>query len=641
MMRALPWLPEPPEDLKEQLKALSEATDAIGSELRFLASYRLNDSQLNKLAKVLRALKESGADLSPLTSFKLGVTGNVTTELFTPLLRASSLRYGVDLDIYEAEFDQTAQESLNADSGLNNAGCEAVFFAIDFRNLPFALRPGDADGEKSIVESVFNSLMRFREGILQQNSCLFIFQTLVPPVENIFGNHERQISGTMRSMFARFNAMLFEHAGNTGDLVFDAAQLAETIGLENWHDPVSWHMGKLAFAPSLAPLYTDHLARVIATTKGKSRRVLVLDLDNTLWGGVIGDDGMEGISIGQGSALGESYLAIQKTALDLRQRGIVLAVCSKNDDEAARRPFREHPEMLLKEEHISVFQANWDDKATNIQAIADHLSLGLDSFVFLDDNPAERARVRQMLPDVAVPELPDDPALYPRALLTSGYFDTVCFSEEDKKRAEYYNGNAQRLQLQENLGDYDEYLKSLEMTVKFQPFDDLGRMRITQLINKTNQFNLTTIRHPETRVAEMQNDPCFFTLQVRLEDRFGDNGMISVVICREEEDRWDIVTWLMSCRVLKRKAEESVLAELVSHARERGIKRLTGSYIPTAKNTLVREHYANLGFTKTGGKDGGETEWELDPDTYKAQDLPLNIERSGFDAPNEKIAVNK
>ena len=241
-----------------------------------------------------------------------------------------------------------------------------------------------------------------------------IFQTFVPPAEPLFGSLDRAIAGTMRNLLETINRELAQSALASGDILLNVAALAETVGLADWHNPGLWNLGKFPFADELLPLYADHVARTVAAMRGKGGRALILDLDNTVWGGVIGDDGMQGIKIAQGDSCGEAHLAVQRLALDLRRRGVVLAVCSKNTDEVAREPFLKHPEMLLKLDHIAVFQANWNDKATNIQAIATELSLGVETMVFLDDKPAERKRVRDMLPEVAVPELPEDPALYAR-----------------------------------------------------------------------------------------------------------------------------------------------------------------------------------------------------------------------------------
>jgi FkbH-like protein len=396
-------------------------------------------------------------------------------------------------------------------------------------------------------------------------------------------------------------------------------------------------MGKFSFSDSLIPLYSDHVARKVAAIRGKSGKVLVLDLDNTVWGGVIGDDGLEGIKIAQGDARGEAHLAVQRLALDLRQRGIVLAVSSKNTDEVARQPFLKHPEMLLKLDHIAVFQANWNDKATNLQAIADELSLGIDSLVFLDDNPAERGLVRKLLPQVSVPELPEDPAYYARTLAAGGYFEAVAFASEDLKRAGFYQDNAKRADLQKQVGGVDAYLASLDMTITFQPFDDAGRARIVQLINKSNQYNLTTRRYTDPEVADAENDLAVFTLQVRLDDIFGNNGMISVVICRPwDSETWEIDTWLMSCRVLGRKVEHMVLREILKHARAAGVRSLYGTYRPTDRNKLVVDHYAKLGFTKVVEEESGLTRWELTVEGAEPESAPMNVVSQGFAAVHEE-----
>jgi len=355
----------------------------------------------------------------------------------------------------------------------------------------------------------------------------------------------------------------------------------------------------------------------------------VLDLDNTLWHGVIGDDGLEGIVIGQGDATGEAHLAVQECALALRNRGIVLAVSSKNNEDIARGPFREHPEMRLREGHIAVFRANWNDKAGNIKAIAKELSLGLDAVVLLDDDPAERQLVRRLLPQVAVPELPSDPALYVRTLLASGYFEAVSYLEEDRKRGEFYRDNSHRQALQEDASDGAAYLASLKMVLTIQPFDEAGRKRIAQLINKSNQFNLTTRRYSEAEVREIEGDPNCFTLQARLTDIFGDNGMISVVVCRRVDKDWEVDSWLMSCRVFARGVENAILQELVREARHRGVRSIIGRYRPTARNKLVEDHYSKLGFALIRSHEDGTTVWQLFCEGAVNAIAPIEVRRLG------------
>jgi FkbH-like protein len=631
----LAWLPAAPDEFSLQCRQLSGDPSDLGKRVQRLASHALDENQLNRLAKAIQKARDAGHSLAPLTPFRIGLISNATSHFIMPALVASAARHGVALECIEADYDQVMQTALSPDSPINQARCDAVLMAIDQRGLALNPTPGDAQAAQQTVEAALAYMDTIRKGLRSHSKAICILQTLPRPAESSFGSFDLVLSGTKRQLVDEVNRGIARDVAGTEDLLLDVAHIAETVGVADWHDATLWNMAKLPFASAFLPLYADHVCRLIAALRGKSRKCLILDLDNTVWGGVIGDDGLEGIVIGQGDATGEAHLEVQRTALTLRDRGVVLAVSSKNTDEIARQPFREHPEMLLREEHIAVFQANWNDKATNIKAIADELSLGLDAMVFLDDNPAERGLVRQMLPQVAVPELPDDPALYARTLLAAGYFEAIAFSGEDRRRAEFYQNNARRVTLQKQAGDVDAYLASLNMRMTLQPFDDTGRARIAQLINKSNQFNLTTRRYTEADVAAAQNDPDAFTLQVRLADGLGDNGMISVLICRREQDDWIIDTWLMSCRVLGRKVETAVLQELITQAAARGIRRLVGSYLPTEKNKLVEDHYAKLGFTLFDKPASGGTRWELRVDGAFIVTPPIAIQRVGFAQPAE------
>jgi FkbH-like protein len=375
----------------------------------------------------------------------------------------------------------------------------------------------------------------------------------------------------------------------------------------------------------MIPLYADNIMRIIAAQMGRSRRVLVLDLDNTMWGGIVGDDGIERLVLGSGSPLGEAHAALQRMALSLKQRGIILCVSSKNDETIALDAFRNHPEMILKEDDIVAFRVNWEDKAANIKAIADAIDLGLDSFVFLDDNPAERKRVRDALPSVAVPELPEDPSDWLMVIQAAGYFEQTSFSREDQLRAGFYKANALRAAQMERIGNHDDYLRSLGMRLSIAPFDGPGCKRIAQLISKSNQFNLTTRRYSDAEITALQSDPDAITVQARLEDIFGDNGMISTVICRRDGQRCDVDSWIMSCRVLGHRVEEAILGHLVAQVRLLGLTEIIGRYIPTARNELVRDHYSRLGFAQIAAENG-ETVWRLAVDSYCDKDLPMTID---------------
>jgi FkbH-like protein len=627
----LQWLPRAPQDFSERVKALGSSSQPLGREIQALALHGLDMNQLTRLAKAMSKALSREESLDPLVPFRLAVLSNSTIDLVVPALVASAARHGVALEVIQPSYDQVAQEALTPDSKVNSSRPDAVLLALDYRALPLKLSLGDAESASATVQGAVGYLRALRDGIKANSSAICIFQTFAPPVESLFGSMDRAQPGTLRWLIDRINAELAEFVPGSGDVLLDVAALAETVGLANWHNTQLWNMAKFSFSDEFVPLYADHVARTVAAIRGKSRKALILDLDNTVWGGVIGDDGLEGIKIAQGDATGEAHLAVQRLALDLRQRGIVLAVSSKNTDEVARTPFQQHPEMLLKLDHIAVFQANWNDKATNIQAIAEELSLGLDAMVFLDDNPVERGLVRKLIPQVAVPELPEDPAYYARTLTAAGYFEAVAFATEDLKRAGFYQDNAKRASLQKQVGGVDAYLASLDMTITFQPFDATGRARIVQLINKSNQYNLTTRRYTDPEIKAAEDDPEVFTLQVRLADIFGDNGMISVILCRPTaEGVWDIDTWLMSCRVLGRRVEHMVLREILKHARAAGIHTITGTYRPTDRNKLVIDHYARLGFTQSHGDDSGLTRWELPVEGAEPESAPMKVVSHGF-----------
>ena len=628
----LAWLPAPPPDFAARCRMLAGGEADLGPRLQALACFGLDENQLTRLARTIDQARQEGRSLAPLEPFRLGIVSNATSHFLVPALVATAARHGIALECLEAGFDQAMQEALSADSPLNSAGLDAVLLAIDYRGLPLRITPGDAEAAQRTVAAALDHVDRMRAGLHANGTTLCLLQTLARPVEAHFGSLDLVLPGTLRSLIDAINRGLAERVAGSADLLFDVAGLAETVGLADWHAPTLWNMAKLPFASDFLPLYAEHACRLIAALRGKSRRCLILDLDNTVWGGVIGDDGLEGIVIGPGDATGEAHLAVQQTALRLRERGVVLAVSSKNNDETARLPFRQHPEMLLREDHIAIFQANWNDKATNIKAIAEALSLGLQSMTFLDDNPVERGLVRQLLPQVAVPELPDDPALYARTLLAGGYFEAVTFSAEDRQRADFYQDNARRIALQQGAGDVAAYLASLDMVLTIQPFDATGRARIAQLIGKSNQFNLTTRRYSEAEVAELEGDPDCLAWQVRLADAFGDNGMISIVICRRSGVDWSIDTWLMSCRVLGRRVEEALLQELLSAARRQGIKRLLGGYRPSGRNQLVEDHYGKLGFELLERHADGSTEWALKvADGVPAEHLPMVIRYLGVE----------
>ena len=638
MLSDLAWLPAPASDFRERVRALrAEAAapaDDFVDRATALATTALDENQLRQLAHLGRDLVAADAVPAGYSRLKLGLIGDGTLALSAPVIAGSGLRHGVLIEVIEGAYGSAVQEALDTSGALHSAGLDMVLVAADVRLLGINRAASSLEDADNKVAAAFGQLKLIVEGLKPAVSAAVLVQTIVPPFEPLFGSFDRVEPTSAFAMTGALNRRLADWAGAGQIVLVDIARLAFSIGLERWDAPGHWHASKLAFAPEMAPVYGDVVARTIAALRGRARKCLVLDLDNTLWGGVIGDDGVGGIKLGQGSAAGEAFLAIQETALELRRRGVVLAVCSKNEEAAALLPFREHPEMILKEDHIAVFQANWTDKAANLRAIAETLNIGIDALVFLDDNPAERAQVRRALPLVAVPELPDEPALYPRMLMAAGYFEAVAFTQDDRERAGMYQANAARSAAVQASGDLESYLASLGMTCTIRPVDATTRARTAQLINKSNQFNLTTRRYTEGQVEAAEQNPARWISQIRLVDRFGDNGVICILIADCHVDHWDIDTWLMSCRVLGRRVQDAALAHLAAAARARGARRLIGRYIPSPKNAMVRDHYAKLGFTQIDEELGGETVWELDLANYAAPDLPMVV-----DDPAQSIAA--
>jgi FkbH-like protein len=631
----LPWLLMAPTTFRQELRSLEKEHFESPEQAQRVASYCLDINQLHSLGRAIPKI----IDGHQIHAVKLGVLSNGTVDLIVPAIVASALRHGVWLQTVTTPFNQTGQEAFNSSSDLNRAGCDFILLAIDHRGLSVFPVPGNAERANELVDEALQYIDSLRSALRNASGCSVIVQTIPQVASSLFGSLDRTVPGTMQWMIDRFNGQLRARIAGSSDLLLDVAALAEMIGLSSWHDPTQWAIGKFPCAHDAVPLYADWVGRLVAAARGKSRKCLVLDLDNTIWGGVVGDDGPEGILLGNGNPAGEAFLSVQQAALALRERGVILAVSSKNDDSVARTMFRNHPEMILKEDHIAVFQANWQDKASNIKAIAEKLNLGTDSMVLLDDNPAERSQVRQALPDVAVPELPDDPALFAETLLRAGYFESIRFTAEDRLRADQYQANAARAELLSGATDLQSYLQSLEMKAVIGPFDVVSRGRITQLINKTNQFNLTTHRYTESQVAALEDSVDGLTLQIRLIDKFGDNGIVVIVICNCDGPDWLIDTWLMSCRVLNRKLEEATLNSIMSAAKIARVRTLIGQYFPSGRNEMVKEHYSRLGFMNLDDNHNG-SRWQLDVKTYVPIPVPITINNTACSIGGGRTVTN-
>jgi FkbH-like protein len=613
-MQHLRWLPAAA-DARARLSTLDRAGSDVWAQARAFAGTRLDFVASNRLDAIVQRNNGAAppADLAA-PPVRLAVLGSSTLSHLQAPIRVAGLRRGIWITTYENNYGQYLQELLDTDSALHAFKPNAILFAFDARSLTQAVHAAmDANGAEAALKDAEALILQCWQAARNRFGCPLMQQTLLDIFPSVLGNNEHRLPGS-RSWFVReLNFSLRRLADTHGVDLVAVDQAVSQDGLAAWHDPALWHRSKQEVSPSAGPAYGDLVARVIAARLGRSYKCLVLDLDNTLWGGVVGDDGLEGIVIGQGSPLGEGFVAVQEYARELARRGVILAVCSKNDEANAREPFEKHPDMVLRPADIACFRANWDDKAANLRAIAAELNIGLDSLVFLDDNPFERNLIREHLPMVAVPEVGDEPALYPAILADAGYFESLGLTEEDRLRTAQYQENRAREQLRATSSDIEGYLRGLDMKLIWKRFDSVGQQRIVQLINKTNQFNLTTRRYTDDDVTAIMADPNAFGVQLRLLDRFGDNGIIGIVIGRKTDDVVLLDTWLMSCRVLGRQVEPATLALVAQLSREMGASRLRGEYIPTKKNAMVRDHYAKLGFSVTA----------CDPDGHSTAELAL------------------
>ena len=624
----LHWLPAAPADWGTRLQALTTPDAAAWDALQDLARARLDALMTIRLDRRLQRLFPIPPPGLATTPVRLAALGSSTLDHLLPGLRTGALRHGLFLTIHTGEYGQYDQELAETDGPLDAFQPDTVLLALDAPHLLRGLSPAmDAQAAEARLDEITASLVHLWHHARRHGRSV-IQQTLLPTLLPLAGNNEHRLPGSPAAACARLNARLRDLADTHGVDLLALDTAAARHGLPAWHDPVLWHRAKQDVHPGAAPLYGDLLARILAARQGRARKALVLDLDNTLWGGVIGDDGMAGIVLGQGSTLGEAHAALQSHAKSLAQRGVILAVCSKNDERNALEPFDAHPEMVLRRADIACFVANWTDKATNLRTIAQRLNIGIDSLVFLDDNPAERAIIRQELPMVAVPEVGEDPAFFAQALADAGYFEAVRLTDEDRARAAQYQANLQRETAQESATDMDAYLRSLAMELRWSRFDPVGAPRIVQLVNKTNQFNLTTRRTTPEAVAALVADPAALTLQLRLLDRFGDNGIIAIVHGHRDGADMHIDTWLMSCRVLGRGAEAATLNLVAAEAARLGATRLVGEYRPTEKNGMVRGHYPSLGFTPLHEAPDGSTTWTLDLAGFTPAPVHMTVTRT-------------
>jgi len=546
---------------------------------------------------------------SHLRQCKIAVLGSSTTNLFVPVLRALCLRDRIGAEIYEAPYGSVEQEIRAADSGLARFRPDIVVFLMHWRDLHLKAAVGD---EQRWISQFIEERKAVSKLLLDSFACHIIHPTFDYPCSEAHGYLSGVLHGGRTRVIDLLNIRLREEASTSISLL-DMAAVQRSVGTKRWEDEVGWARFRQHPAMEALPELAESCMSQVRAVLGLSRKVLVTDLDNTLWGGVIGEDGLEGIEIGPDTPKGEAYLNLQRYLLDLKERGVVLGVSSKNNVDDAQIPFLKHAHMALRLPDFAAFRANWEDKAENLRAIARELSLGLDSFVFLDDSPLEREWIRSQLPEVAVVELGSSPFHFLRQLDRGRYFEALTLSQEDLARATQYRVETERENLRASSGSLGEFLQTLKLEATVEAVAPKNLARVTQLVNKTNQFNVTTRRYTEARLRAIAEDPQGWAAAFQMSDRMGSYGLIGVLLCRAVDpgDTWEIDTWLMSCRALGRQMEKFMFDRLVEAASMRQIRRIVGIYRPTAKNSLVKQLYDQMGFRCIGQRTD-ELRYEFD-----------------------------
>lgn len=541
---------------------------------------------------------------------RIAILGGSTTNDIKNILELFLLNYGIRPLFYESEYNQFYEDGMFPNPVLEEFSPDIIYIHTSNRNI--VNYPVLTDTREEVQQKADAVLQKYEglwEHIADTYHCPVIQNNFELPFYRLMGNKDASDYRGKVNFISRLNLAFGEYAqAHENFYIHDINYEAASYGLDKWSEPFYWHMYKYAMCVPAIPYVAFNLANIIKSIFGKNKKVLNLDLDNTLWGGIIGDDGADNIEIGQETSLGQTYAEFQDYIRQQKQLGVLLTVNSKNDEKNAVAGF-ERPDSVLKREDFVSFKANWEPKSHNLLVAAEELHLLPESFVFVDDNPAEREIIHQQIPGVATPDM-GSVENYIQILDKNGFFEVTNFSEDDIRRNQMYQANEMRKQVQATYTDYGEYLASLEMKGTIGEFEPIYMSRISQLTNKSNQFNLTTRRYSQTEIEETASDPMNITLYGKLEDKFGDNGVVSVVIGKRKENTLHIDLWLMSCRVLKRDMEFAMMDELVEKCQSAGITKIVGYYYPTAKNGMVKDFYAMQGFAKVAEYENGNTVWE-------------------------------
>ncbi len=554
---------------------------------------------------------------------KLAILGDCATQQLATAIRGESVRRAFALEVYDGDYDQMEAEILDPQSELYQFAPDYILIAGCTQKLRMRYEDTPMGERADFAQKELSRFCSLWERIAANCGARVLMFDFPEPDDAVFGSFAYRTEISFGYQCRKLNYLLGEAMSMQYPYVYPVAvsRIQNQLGRDVFCDARMWYLAKMSMLTETLPYAAALVLDIVLAAQGRIKKCVITDLDNTLWGGVVGDDGVDGIELGE-LGTGPAFVALQRYLKSLRERGILLAVCSKNNEDAAKEPFERHPDMVLRMDDIAMFVANWDDKATNIRLIQETLNIGMDSLVFLDDMPFERDLVRSMLPEVTVPELPADPAMVPAYLEGLHLFEAAGFSEADAARTAQYRAEADRRVAQSRFDNYDDYLTSLEMQGHIAAFDSFHFARIAQLTQRSNQFNLRTVRYTDAEIEALAKNPDYVTRYMTLSDRFGDHGLISVVILQRQADAMFIDTWLMSCRVLRRGVEQCLFDSVVALALDNGFTKLKAEYLPTAKNKMVAHFYDECGMTPTG--DGT---YELDCTTYQPHETKISLER--------------
>ncbi len=569
--------------------------------------------------RTLKELKKLAKIEMTGPKFKMALLGDTATQLLAVALQGESVARGLAMELYEAEYNQVERQLLDSTSELYQYDADIIVIFQSTHKLAEHHSLLTQEQQATMADDRLSFVSTICENPVFSGKRIIYFN--YPEIEDtVFGSYANKVTSSLTYQVRKINYELMGMSQKYPNLfVCDIAGLQNKLGRDVMFAPNVYVSTEMVLSVDAIPYVASRLMDIVAAVRGNFKKCLILDLDNTLWGGVIGDDGLEGIQLGHGLGIGKAFTEFQMWVKKLRQRGIIICVASKNNEDTAKEPFVKHPDMVLRLDDIAVFQANWETKVDNIRTIQGILNIGFDSMVFLDDNPFERNMVRENIPGITVPELPEDPGEYLEYLYGLNLFETASYSGADKDRTKQYQVEAQRVSLQKTFTDEADFLKSLNMVSKVSGFTKFNTPRVAQLSQRSNQFNLRTVRYTEANIEALAADTKVIDLCFTLEDKFGDNGLIAVVIMKEQNAETLFVdTWFMSCRVLKRGMENFTLNIMVDAAKEKGYKRIIGEYLPTSKNKMVENHYAHLGFTHV--VDAPTAQYALDVEAYQPRE---------------------